>query len=646
MLDLIRRKQHTFLIKVIFWMIIAAFVGTGLFVWGGGDPRRDTAAVTVNGARVDYDEYQRAYSNLYRLYQEMYRESFTPELERQLGLRRQALDIVIDQTLLAQEAERRNITVSRQELIDSIARISVFQENGAFNRDRYRQVLNAQRLTPEIFEAMQRRDLMIDKVRQQIQDGVVVTDEDIEREFRARNEMVNLSFVRLFPSDFERQVSVSEEELQAFLEERREAFRIPEAVSLQYIVFDPARFEDEVTVTEGEMETFYRRNLDRFEIEEEVRASHILVGVPEGASQEIRSQKREEAEALLTRVREGADFAELARKHSDDPGSAGQGGELGYFGRGMTVAAFERVAFSLRPGEISDIVETPFGFHIIRVEDRIDGGLPSLAKVADEVRAGVREEKARQLAFEKAMDAYNMNRQGGSLERAAQTAGLTVRETGFFDRQGPVPGLADARDLAQTAFALRPGELARPTLTSEGVVLYTLQERRESRLPELGEIRSQVEAAFRREKANDLAFQSARNALDALKDGRTIAQIARERGTRAEETGLFSRAYGGFVPGVGLDAALFESAFETTSEEPVLETVFEQQDDSFIVAVLKEKQAADMGALDAAQRNTLRQEVLARKRSEALENELDRLRDNATITIAPTVASSLEGERG
>ncbi len=645
MLDLIRRKQHTFLIKVIFWVIIAAFVGTGLFVWGGGDTRRDTAAVTVNGTKVDYDEYHRAYSNLYRLYQDMYRESFTPEMERELGLRRQALDLVIDQTLLAQEAERRNLSVSRQELIDSIARISVFQDNGAFNRDRYLQVLHQQRLTPEIFEAMQRRDLMIDKVRQQIQDGVAVTDDDIVAEFRARNELVDLAFVRLSASDFEGRVRVSDEALQRFLDDNREAFRLPEQVSLNYLVFDPADFTEGVSVSQDEMERFYRRNLDLFEVEEEVSASHILIGVPENAPAEVANQKREEAEAILARVREGDDFAELARKHSDDPGSAGEGGELGYFGRGMTVASFERVAFSLQPGQISDLVETPFGFHIIKVDDRIDGGLPPLSAVQDEVREAVREEKARQLAFEKALDTYNIHRRDGSLEKAAEATGLPKRQTGFFDRQGPVPGLEDADDIVPAAFALQPGEPARPLYTAEGVVLFALAERRESRLPELAEIRTQVEAAYRREQARGLAREAADQALALLNEGRSVAQVARELGVRTEQTGPFSRAYGGFVPGVGFADDLFEQAFDASAQEPVLDAVFEVAG-SYVVAAVRDHRPADMSALDAAKRDTLRQEVLARKRGDALERELDRLRDQAVITIAPTVASSLEGERG
>jgi peptidyl-prolyl cis-trans isomerase D len=644
MLDLIRRKQHTFLIKVIFWVIIAAFVGTGMFVWGGGDGR-NTPAVTINGTSVDFDEYQRAYSNLYRLYQEMYRETFTPEMERQLGLRRQALDLVIDQTLLTQEAARRNITVSRQELIDSIAQIPSFQDNGVFNRERYLQVLSYQRLKPELFEEMQRRQLLVDKVRQQIINGVNVTDQEIEQEFRNRNEQVNLAFLRLTPSDFETQVQISEDELQTFFEERREAFRTPEMVSLQYLIFDPAQYTDEVTLSAAQLASFYQRNFDRFEIEEEVKASHILIGVSQDASQEMRQQKREETEAILSQVREGSDFAELARKHSDDPGSASQGGDLGYFGRGMAVAAFEQVAFSLQPGQISNVVETPFGFHIIKVEDRVEGGLPPLADVEEDVRAAARAEEARKLAFEKAMDAYNMHRREGRLEAVAESTGLQIRQTGFFDRQGRVPGLGDAREVVQSAFALQPGEMARPVFTPEGVALYALKERSESRIPELSEIRRDVETAYRREKAHALARESAGKALASLKEGRSIPQVARTLGTSPQETGFFSRAYGGFVPGVGLAHEISEQAFSAPAEQPVLDTVFEQ-DGTFIVAVVKEQQKADSTALEPADREELRRDVLARKRDDVLEDELDRLRADAKITIAPTVASSIEGERG
>ncbi|MFA5517598.1 MAG: SurA N-terminal domain-containing protein, partial [Desulfuromonadales bacterium] len=207
MLDLIRRKQKSILVKVVFWTIIAAFVGTIFLVWGkgadqgsAGDP--ETAA-TVNGTRISYNEYQSAYSNLYRLYQDVYREKFTPELEGTLGLRQQALDALVEQTLLRQEAKRLGLKVSQQELVGSIAEIPAFQENGSFSRELYLQVLNAQRLNPEAFETMQKHQLLVEKLREKIEADVSVDDAAVAQEYRNRNEKINLLFLRFSPADYE-----------------------------------------------------------------------------------------------------------------------------------------------------------------------------------------------------------------------------------------------------------------------------------------------------------------------------------------------------------------------------------------------------------------------------------------------------------
>ena len=647
MLDFIRNKQHTFLIKVIFWTIIAAFVGTGLFVWGGGDsgPNDPTTAATVNKTKIGYDEYQRTYGDLYRLYQQVYQDQFTPALERQLGLRRQALDMLVDQTLLVQEARRRGIDVSRQELVDAIARIPAFQDGGAFNRERYLQVLASQRMTPDAFESAQRRQLLIDKMRDEVQRGVTVTDEEIEKEYRAQSETINLSFLALNPERFEDRVRVSEDDLRGWFDENRESFQRPEAVALKYLLFDPARHLDEVTLEPADLERYYRRNIDLFEIPEQVSAAHILIRVTPDAGEEMVRRKQEQAEKILAQISEGADFGELARKHSDDAVSAARGGDLGFFPRGAMVPAFEQAAFALRPGQISDIVASPFGFHIIKVNQRVEAGLRPMAEAEEEVREGARLEKARQLALEKAMDAYNMNRRGGSLEAAAKANDLEIRKTGFFERQGPVDGLGDAPEIVSAAFSRDEGELARPVSRPEGVLLFAVSERRASFVPELDQVRSEVEGAFRRERSAELARKAAEDALAQLREGKSLSALARDMGHPVEETGQFTRAYGTFIPRLGSAEEIAEIAFDLTSAQPVADRVFEQ-DGRFVLVVLKERQESDRTALDSAKREELRRDLLARKQSEALDNLINELRSEAQITIAPTIASSLQGEQG
>lgn len=646
MLDLIRKKQKTVIIKVVFWTIIAAFVGTIFLVWGKGSDREGqgaSVAVTVNKTRIGFDDYQRAYSNLYRLYQNIYRDQFTPVLEKQLRLKQQALDSLIDETLLLEEAKDQDLEISKKELVESIAQISAFHENGAFSKDRYLQVLAYQRLTPDDFETIQRRQLLVEKMRERLQSGVTVTEEEIEQEYRNQNEKVNLAFVKLPPALFESRVKVSEEELLSYFAEHQEEFRIPESIALRYLQFEPDRYANEVTFDDEELKKYYRRHLDRYEIEEQVKASHILIRVDEDADEATRNKKRELAEKVLKDARAGKDFAKLARTHSDDAGSASRGGELGYFSRGAMVAPFEKAAFALKPGEISDIVETPFGFHIIKGEEYIEAGVKPLADVLGEVKEGLREEKARQLAFEKAMDAYNINRRTGDLEAASAANDLGIKETGLFSRGEPVDGIENAAEISSVVFTLKEGELARPANLPQGVFLIKVRERRESRLPELDEVRSRVEQAFRRDKSEDLAKQAAEEILAGLKEGKTLKALADKFGVKAEETDFFTRSYGAFVPRLGSAEDLASAAFTLTAEAPVADGVF-TVDGKYVVARLKEIRPADMSGLDQTKQDQIRETLLARKEEEAISKKLQELREEAKIVIAPTLQTTFESE--
>jgi len=646
MLDLIRKKQKSIIVKVVFWAIIATFVGTIFLVWGKGSDRDQadaTVAATVNKTRIGFDAYQSAYSNLYRLYQNIYREQFTPQLEKQLRLRQQALDTLIEQTLLLQEADRQGIEVSKKELVAEVAKVPAFQENGAFSKERYLQVLNYQRMTPDEFEEMQKRQILLDRMKEKLQAGITVTDADIETEYRQQNEKVDLAFVRLAPAIFEGKVKIEEQAMASFFEQNREEFRIPESIALSYVIFEPARFEKEVTFDESELEKYYRRHLDRYDIPEQVQAAHILIRLAQDAGDTLRQQKRELAEKVLAEVRAGKDFATLARKYSDDPGSAAQGGELGYFQRGVMVGPFEEAAFALQPGEVSEIVETPFGFHIIKCEGRIEARIKPLAEVAEEVKAGLKTEKAWQLAFEKAMDAYNINRKGGSLEAAAKANDLEAKETGFFGREEPIEGLGNLPQIAEAAFLLKEGEMARPVETERGVILFSLKSRQESRLPELAEVRAEAEQAFRREQGKVLAKEAAEKLLAAVKAGGKLEALARRQGAKVERTGLFSRSYGAFVPRLGNAEDLSKTAFTLNADAPAAPEVY-TVDGTFVVAVLAERQEADPAGLDAAKKEELRQSLLTRKQDEALTNKVKELRDQAEISIAPTLLNTLEGK--
>jgi peptidyl-prolyl cis-trans isomerase D len=646
MLDFVRSKQKSIIIKLVFGLIILSFVIGYAMLTSPGDgskPGQSNVAVTVNGKAIPFSDFQAAYSNLYQLYQNIYQEQFTPALERQLKLVQKSLDGVINQSLLLDEARRQGLEVSRQEMIDAIAKIPAFQQNGAFSKERYLQVLAAQRLTSEEFEELQRRDLLVGKVRDGLQKNVAVGDAEIAEEFRNREEKVNLEIVRISPAPFEAQVRVTDQALAAFFEPRKEEFRTAEEVTLRYVEFSPQSYVEQVAFEDTELEAFYRRNLDRYEVPEQARAAHILVSVPAGSDQAMRAAKRAQADKLLSEAKSGKDFAALAREFSDDKASAVNGGDLGSFTRGTMVPAFEQVAFGLKPGEISGVVESQFGYHIIKLITYHEAQVRPLAEVRDEIVRALRGEKARQLAFEKAMDAYNINRKGGSLDAIAKSSGLTVRETGRFAQDGAAGPLGRNDELINAAFLLEEGELGRPVKTERSVILFALKERLPSRIPTLAEARPRVETAYRKEQAKVLAKAAAERLQSDAKKAGGLTVPARGMGLLAEETGSFSRASSPFVPKVGTSEDLAKAAFALTTPGVPIDKAYEI-DGYYVVAALKNREAANPVRLNEAQRKVLREALLERKQNEAVQKHLEELKAGATVEIAPQVQDLLARE--
>jgi len=644
MLDLIRQKQKSTLIKIVFWGIIATFVGTIFLVWGKGSERASDGgniAATVNGTNIAVTDYQRAYRNLYTFYQNLYGDRFNAELEKQLQLGKSAIDNLVRQVLLEQEGDRLGIEVSRKEIVDAIAKIPQFQVNGAFDRDTYMQVLNYQRLSPEDFELSQERALFAEKVEESIMSAIVVEESDIDAEYRKQNEKVNLDFVRLAPALFESKVKVTDSDLENYFAASRDEFMVPTKVAIRYLQFEPGRYVDDVTVDDAAVQKYYDRHIDQFEIAEQVSAAHVLIKVDKDASEATRAEKRKLAEKILDQAKAGDDFAKLARKYSDDTGSAAKGGALGYFTRGTMVPSFEQAAFNLKPGQISDLVESPFGLHIIKADGYIEPGVKPLADVIDTVKAGLKKEQSVQVAFEKAMDAYNINRKTGDLDKAAADNNLGIKETGLFDRETPIDGIGQSPEIAAAAFALEPGTLARPVRLESGIYLIAIKEKQESHIPEFATVKKKVEAAYRKSQSGELAKAAAEEILTGLKEGKKLAALAKKYDTKVEETGLFAASYGAFVPRLGNAEDLAAQAFELSSDNRVAPQVYELGG-RYVVATLKEKQAADLTQLDTEKRTQLRETVTNNKRREVLDAKVEELKKSAEIEYAPYLQQLLE----
>ncbi|HEX9428607.1 MAG TPA: peptidylprolyl isomerase, partial [Candidatus Polarisedimenticolia bacterium] len=425
-------------------VIILMFVWWAVSVWGGGMTNRrpgDDWAATVNGTSITVPAFQSYARSLDGTYQSLLGDSYAQQ-RALIHIGQQAINRLIDDELAFQEAVRQGITVTPQEVSESILRNPGFQENGRFiGVERYRKMFNGSRMSVEDYESQVRRDLLVAKFRSLIEDGVTVGDAEVREEFDRRNVKETIDYIVADPAKIRRGAAATDEEVRRYYEAHRDRYTRGEGRTGLYVLYATDAAATGALPSDGEVRAAYDRDREtRFTLKDQRRASHILLKVPADAPPATTAKVEAKAREILKRARSGEDFAALARKYSEDS-SASSGGDLNFFSRGQMVKEFEDAAFGLPPGGISDLVRTPYGFHIIKlVETR-----PGRAVPFEEAREGLRQElqraRARVEAGKRSLDLARAAG-GGKLEAVAKSQGLTVSETGPVHDGDSVPGLA------------------------------------------------------------------------------------------------------------------------------------------------------------------------------------------------------------
>jgi peptidyl-prolyl cis-trans isomerase D len=512
----------------------------------------------VNGQELTAGEFQRRYATQVQAYRTAYGANINAQMLKQLGIEQQILQQMVDEQAALAEAERQGIRVSDEELAQQIFAIPGLQENGRFvGEATYERILQSQNppMTKSEFEENLRRSMMIDKLRAALTDWMAVSDAEIDREFKLRNEKVKLQIVALTADKFRSKVTVTDADVSTYFDAHKAEYRKGEQRKVKMLLLDREEARAKTTVPPADIQRAYNDNITQYQTPEQVRASHILLKTDGKNEADVRKQ----AEEILKQVKGGADFAELAKKVSEDDGSKANGGDLDYFARGRMVPEFETAAFALQPGQISDLVKSQFGFHIIKVIDKKAATTRSIEEVRPQIEAQLKSERAEQQIATRAIDLATRIKSPADLDKVAKEAGVQVVESGFFAREDPVPGLGAAPQVASAAFELKDNTVSPPIVSPRGTVFVTVSGKRDPYVPMLDEVKDRVREDVIRTRATDMSRQRAGEIAAALKSAKDFAGVAKAQGLESKETELIARSAA--LPDIGVNPEVDKVAF-------------------------------------------------------------------------------------
>lgn len=473
MLGIMRQYKNSIVIKIVFGVIVLSFIGTIFLVWGKGDRITPSSyAVKVDGTTISYEEYARTYDGLRNIYRQIYGSAFTPEIEKQMGLKQAAIERLVNETLVRKAAKKMGIKVTDDELKASIATIPAFQKDGVFDYQLYQQALRGARMTPDAFEKAQKDELLIKKAQQKITDQAKVSDDDALAAFKKQNDKIELAYAAFSPAEMKKEVKLTDKDLQAYLQSHQNDFKTPAEVSVAYILVDPAKAAGPVSVTDEEIQTFYQKHMDRYQGKEGFLP---LAEVKDRVKADALAEK-----AAKTAYERAADAVNKNYKTGDIKAAASylkaQVSETPLFSAANPPAAFAgqpdlvKKALSLKEGELANPVETDKGIYILKAKQKKPAAVPPLEQIKAQVEQKALAAKAQELAGKKAADAATQ------LAKNPAAVALTGSTGSFgYNAAGDIPRIGKSPEAMEGAFKLTAAAPVAPAPFKVGDTWYVLK---------------------------------------------------------------------------------------------------------------------------------------------------------------------------
>ncbi len=402
-----------------------------------------------------------------------------------------------------------------------------FQNGKLTQRDQLEQQLNANGITLEQGVETMRDQLLMRKIQNMIYSAVVVTPQEVDASILKKHQKAKIDYVAFPPAKFRDRVKPTAEQVRKFYDDNKAAYAVPEKRAFQVVVIDPVKMEQSVTVSDAQLHQAYAASMDNFRTPERVKVRHILF-MTQGKSDDVKKAQLAKAQGVLKQLRSGADFADLARKNSEDPGSAAKGGDLGYIVRGQTVPEFEKTAFNAKVNDISDIITTEYGYHIIQVQEKQAARVVPFEEVKNQIAEELKKQGVGERVQKLADDAHAaLVKNPGSAADVARQFGLELVTADTSQGQA-IPNLGVAPEIDGALSTMKPKDVSAPlTLKGDRLAIVVFNERIPSKPAEFAEVESQVRESFVTGTARGLASDAAKKLAEQARAGGDIEALAK-----------------------------------------------------------------------------------------------------------------------
>lgn len=539
-------------------------------------------------------------------------------------LRQQAVRQLIQQAELQYESERMGLRVSDQEFRDELQygpyKQYFFPGGKWIGAEKYKEMLTQGGGTVENFERDLRLDLLQRKLVNVIGASATATDSEVEKAFKDENTKVKFQYAVLKLEDVSKTIKPTDTELKAFYtaNQARYANSIPEKRQIKYFVLSDKNFAGNVTIDPAEVQRAYSANQNAYRIPERVKVRHILIETPKPGPDGKVDQKgideaRAKAQDVLKQIKATGDWEGLAKKYSGDPGSKDKGGELGWLNKGQTVPEFEKVAFGQNKGQISDPVQSSFGFHIIQTEDKEDAHLKPLAEVKPGIEDAIKQEKIKGLMGQASTDAEAIAQKDG-MDKAASKYGAQVISSNPISKTDALPGIGPEPQLMDAIFAANDKAGPQASQTPQGTVVFEVTKIEPPRTPPFEEIKDRLTTEFKNQRAADILRRKVQEMADRAHAEHDLAKAAKEAGATVKTSDLVSRTQS--VPDIGSMSGAAGAAFAMKQGE--ISGPLNLGASQAVLQIVERQEPSTSDAEFAKQRDQLRERLAGQKRQEVL----------------------------